>query len=52
LLVARKKQRLPHISYDVDGDGVVSHRDYMFAAIFDSNKDGILTEEERAEGLK
>ena len=43
---------MPHISYDLDGDGVVSTKDYYFAAIFDADRDGKLTDKEREEGLK
>lgn len=37
----------PHPSYDVDGDGWVSQKDYQIAKRFDLNNDGILDAEER-----
>lgn len=43
----RKEQAMPHISYDIDGDGFVSTNDYFFAKKFDSNNDGILEDDER-----
>lgn len=33
----RKKQDLPHISYDLDGDGYVGARDYFIAKQFDKD---------------
>jgi hypothetical protein len=31
---------LPHISYDLDGDGIVGGRDLVIAKLFDKNKKG------------
>lgn len=34
---ARKARMRPHISYDLDGDGVVSQMDFFFASQFDTD---------------
>jgi hypothetical protein len=39
----RKTEQIPHISYDLDGDGIVGGRDMVIAKIFDKNKNGKLT---------
>lgn len=38
----------PHISYDLDGDGFVSQKDYKVSSSMDSQKKGFLTDMERA----
>ena len=45
----RMQARHPHISYDLDGDGGVSARDYFIAKQFDKDNKGMLTKEERHE---
>ena len=40
LQTLRKYEGIPHPSFDVDGDGQVSHKDYFLAKIFDKDKDG------------
>jgi Ca2+-binding EF-hand superfamily protein len=52
LLQERKKEKIPHISYDLDGDGYVGGRDLVIAKYFDEDKDGILNEKERANAMK
>ena len=42
----RNRAKQPHPSYDLDGDGGVSARDYFLAKQFDKNNDGILDETE------
>jgi hypothetical protein len=37
---------LPHQSYDIDGDGIVSQEDLFCAKRFDVNNDGVLDENE------
>ena len=37
----------PDITYDIDGDGAVSQKDYFIALKFDSNQDGILDSQEK-----
>ena len=44
----RKKEILPDLSYDLDGDGFVGGRDYVVARRFDEGFKNYLTEEERA----
>lgn len=39
---------MPNLSYDVDGDGMVSQIDYYLAKKYDADKDGILQENEKA----
>ena len=47
LLEARKKEKFPDISFDLDGDGFVGGRDYVISKIFDKDGDGKLNQEER-----
>jgi len=47
----RKGERVPHISYDLDGDGYVGGRDFVIAKHFDMDQKGRLTEMERKEAL-
>jgi len=49
--IKHRKQLAPHISYDLDGDGAVSQRDYFIAKMFDKDQDGILNRKERSEAL-
>ena len=52
LLEKRRKEFIPDITYDIDGDGFVDHKDMAIAKMFDKNKDGILDEHERSEMQK
>ena len=47
LLESRKKEPRPDISYDLDGDGSVSHKDLFLAKQFDLDRDGKLNQTER-----
>lgn len=47
LLESRKKDSKPHISFDLDGDGAVGHKDLFLAKRFDLDGDGKLNESER-----
>ena len=47
LLESRKKDSKPHISFDLDGDGVIGHKDLFLAKRFDLDGDGKLNESER-----
>lgn len=38
----RRKQSLPDPSFDIDGDGFVSHKDLFIATKFDRDMDGKL----------
>lgn len=49
LAAKRKKARVPHESYDLDGDGVVAPRDYFIAKMFDKDNKHALSDEERLE---
>ena len=40
--VKRKQERMPDISYDLDGDGYVGNKDYVLAKCFDKDGDGRL----------
>lgn len=52
LLQKRKQEFIPDITYDIDGDGFVDHKDMAIAKMFDKNKDGVLDDEEKAEMKK
>ena len=52
LLERRKKERIPDISYDLDGDGYVGGRDYVLSKRFDVDVDGKLDENERKNALE
>ena len=43
----RRESMMPHHTFDVDGDGVVSSEDFKLAQAFDINKDGELQLDER-----
>ena len=43
----RKDKAKPDSSYDIDGDGTVSAKDYFFAKLFDTNKNGFLSPSEK-----
>ena len=52
LLQIRKKENIPDISYDLDGDGYVGGRDYVLAKRFDVDGDGKLNEQEKKKALE
>jgi len=47
MIAIRKKEILPNISYDLDGDGSVGNRDYVLARKFDQGSKNYLTSSER-----
>ena len=52
LLELRKKENIPDISYDLDGDGYVGGRDYVLSKRFDIDGDGKLNPKERKNALE
>jgi len=48
LLASRKRINIPHMSFDVDMDGVVSELDMKYAKAYDLDGDGILSNQERS----
>jgi hypothetical protein len=48
----RRKSRVPDISYDLNGDGNVSNREYLIAKLFDKNHDGVLDKSERKAAME
>jgi len=52
LLENRKRDAMPHISYDLDGDGFVGGRDYVVARRFDQGCKNYLTEDERSKAFQ
>lgn len=52
LIKKRKQEFIPDITYDIDGDGFVDHKDMAIAKMFDKNKDGVLDDDEKAEMKK
>jgi len=51
LMEERKARNLPDPSYDLDGDGIVSAREYFLAKHFDQDKDGKLNSREKKNAL-
>lgn len=51
LLEQRRRNSIPHQSFDLDGDGAVGAHDLFLATKFDKDKDGILNEKERQTAL-
>jgi len=52
LFEKRKAESIPHISYDLDGDGYVGFKDLVISKHFDLDKDGILNDQERNNALQ
>ena len=52
LKATRYRELIPDPTFDVDGDGQVSQRDYFLAKHFDKDKDGKLNAEELATARK
>ena len=52
LKMIRKNEGIPHPSFDVDGDGQVSQKDYFIAKHFDKDRDGRLNTEELSTARK
>ena len=52
LLENRRKEAIPDLSYDLDGDGNVGGRDYVVARRFDQGFKNYLTEDERAKAFE
>jgi hypothetical protein len=51
LIETRKKEILPDVSYDLDGDGFVGGRDYVVARRFDNGFKNYLTKDEREKAI-
>lgn len=47
----RRKEKIPHISYDLDGDGFLGGRDYIIAKQFDKDGDGRLNTQEKKNAM-
>ena len=52
MLEMRKKEALPDISYDLDGDGLVNGKDYVLARRFDQGLKNYLSDQEREDAIK
>jgi hypothetical protein len=52
LTTLRQKDRMPDISYDLDGDGYVGNRDFVLAKVFDKDGDGKLNQTEKRQALE
>lgn len=52
MMLNRRKEAIPHISYDLDGDGQVSGKDYCLARKFDEGQKNYLTVEERKKAFE
>jgi hypothetical protein len=48
---ARRADKRPDITFDLDGDGHVGDRDYFLSKHFDKDKDGKLNATEKAEAI-
>jgi hypothetical protein len=51
LLERRRKDIIPDISYDLDGDGYVGGRDYVVARKFDEGFKNFLTTQEKDKAI-
>jgi hypothetical protein len=52
LLDKRQADKMPNISYDLDGDGYVGGRDLVISKVFDKGQKGHLTGSERKNALE
>ena len=52
MLLERKKEKIPHLSYDLDGDGYVGGRDLVIAKYFDDDNDGRLNTAEKHNAMQ
>lgn len=52
LIERRKLEKIPHASYDIDGDGYVGGRDYIIAKHFDKDQDGRLNTQEKKNAIE
>lgn len=52
LLEARKKEFIPDISFDLDGDGVVGPQDYYVSKNFCKENNNKLTAQEKTQALE
>ena len=52
LFAQRKKDAVPHQSFDLDGDGVVGSQDLVVSKLFDHDHDGILDAKERSQAIQ
>jgi hypothetical protein len=52
LMEAQRQRNVPHPSFDIDGDGIVSIADYNLAKKFDADGNGIIDNEEMEAGKK
>ena len=48
----RRKENVPDVSYDLDGDGLVGGRDYVIARKFDTGFKNYLTNDEREKAFE
>ena len=48
----RRKEFIPDISFDLDGDGIVGNRDLVIGKLFDKDGDGRLNTGERSNALE
>ena len=46
LFAKRRQEKEPDLTYDLDGDGAVSQKDFFLAKQFDADKDGKLNDKE------
>jgi hypothetical protein len=52
LMQARKAERIPDMSYDLDGDGVVGQKDYFLSKFFDKDHKDMLHPHEREKAIQ
>ena len=48
----RKRESVPDISYEIDGDGFVGGKDYVIARRFDNGQKNFLTDEEKKAAMQ
>lgn len=52
LMAARRAEKIPDMSYDIDGDGVVDQRDYFLGKLFDADHADRLTPGQRKKAVE
>jgi hypothetical protein len=52
MLIKRKRDAVPHHSFDLDGDGVVGSQDLIISKLYDQDHDNVLNSQERSQATQ